>query len=77
MAEADLCDVLPQIAIPTLLIHGDSDVRSPLYVAEQLHAGIPGSKLVVLPGVGHLVNLEAPERFNAELRAFLLSAEPR
>ena len=77
MAEADLCDVLPQIAIPTLLIHGDSDVRSPLYVAEQLHAGIPGSKLVVLRGVGHLVNLEAPERFNAALRAFLRSAESR
>jgi pimeloyl-ACP methyl ester carboxylesterase len=40
----------------------------------QLHAAIPGSKLVVLPGIGHIVNLEAPERFNAEVGAFLARA---
>ncbi len=74
VAEADLRDMLPRIAVPTLLLYGDRDVRAPLTVAEQLHAAIPGSKLVVLPGVGHVVNLEAPERFNAEVRRFLGSA---
>jgi pimeloyl-ACP methyl ester carboxylesterase len=40
-------------------------------VAEDLHSRIPGSQLVVLPGVGHLVDVEAGDRFNAEIRAFL------
>ena len=33
----------------------------------------PGSRLVVTPGVGHAANMEAPERFNAEVRGFLRS----
>ena len=71
-AHADLRDVLPTIRVPTLLIYGDADQRSPVSpVGDALHAGIPGSKLVVFPGPGHVVNLEAPERFNDEVRAFL------
>jgi len=73
-AEADLRDVLPRIGVPTLLLYGDQDVRAPLNVAEDLHAAIPGSTLVVLPGVGHVSSVEAADRFNAELRAFLRSA---
>ena len=47
-AEADLRDVLPLVRIPTLLLHGSADERSPLKVAEALHADIPTSTLVVL-----------------------------
>ena len=70
-AEADLRDVLPRIQVPTLLLYGDSDLRSSLSVAEGLHAAIPHSTLVVLEGVGHQSNIEAADRFNAELRSFL------
>jgi pimeloyl-ACP methyl ester carboxylesterase len=71
-AEADLRDVLPRIQVPTLLLYGDADRRSPPeVVARDLHAKIPGSRLVVLPGVGHQSDMEAPERFNAEVRGFL------
>jgi pimeloyl-ACP methyl ester carboxylesterase len=70
-AEADLRDVLPRIAVPTLLLYGELDQRSPLIVAEELHSAIPGSRLVVLPGVGHQSNIEAADRFNAEVRTFL------
>ncbi|MGI5125234.1 alpha/beta fold hydrolase [Pseudonocardia sp. CA-107938] len=70
-AAADLRAVLPTVAVPTLLIHGDADVRAPRPVAEALHAGIAHSELVLLPGVGHACNLEAPDAFNAELRRFL------
>jgi len=73
-ADADLRDVLPEIDVPTLVIHGDLDKRSPLPVGEDLHDRIPGSRLVVIPGVGHVVNLEAPERFNDEVRSFLRAA---
>jgi pimeloyl-ACP methyl ester carboxylesterase len=70
-AEADLTAVLSTIAVPTLLLYGEFDVRAPRPISEALHAGIPASELVVLPGVGHYVNLEAPETFNVEVRRFL------
>ncbi len=72
-AHADLRDVLPHIRVPTLLLCGEADERSALPVAEALHAAIPTSTMVVLPGLGHESYLESPERFNAEVRAFLRS----
>jgi pimeloyl-ACP methyl ester carboxylesterase len=76
MAEADLRDVLPRVAVPTLLIYGEFDVRSPLAVGEALHASIPGSSLVVLRGVGHASSFEVPDEFNRAVRSFL-GAVPR
>ncbi|MGQ0668963.1 MAG: alpha/beta fold hydrolase [Actinomycetota bacterium] len=70
-AEADLRDVLPRIEVPTLLLCGEEDVRAPQQVWGPLHSGIRGSKLVLIPGVGHVIDVEAAERFNAEVRAFL------
>jgi pimeloyl-ACP methyl ester carboxylesterase len=67
----DLRDVLPHINVPTLLVYGDKDVRAPLTVAEDLHAAISGSTLVVLPDTGHPGNIEAPEEFNRAVRGFL------
>lgn len=69
-AEADLRDMLPTIKVPTLLLYGEADQRSPLNVAENLHAEIPTSRLVIIPAVGHEISLEAPEIFNAEVRSF-------
>jgi pimeloyl-ACP methyl ester carboxylesterase len=71
LAEADLRDVLAYIDVPTLLLYGDQDVRAPREVAEALVAGIPGSRLVMMPGVGHISSVEAPDRFCAEVRTFL------
>ena len=75
-AEADLRDVLPRVDVPTLLLYGDSDVRAPADVAHGLHAGIPGSRLVFIPAAGHVCNIDAPQSFNRELRAFLRSVAP-
>jgi pimeloyl-ACP methyl ester carboxylesterase len=75
VAEADLRDMLAGIDVPTLLVYGDEDVRAPLDVAEELHASIPGSRLVVLPGAGHVCNVEAAERFNTAVRSFLRSLQ--
>lgn len=71
MAEEDLRDVLPTIDVPTLLLYGAEDVRSPRSVAEDLHRGIAGSELVFIAEVGHQANVEAADRFNNEIRAFL------
>ncbi|HET9348154.1 MAG TPA: alpha/beta hydrolase [Arthrobacter sp.] len=68
---ADYRPVLPTISIPTLLLYGADDQRSPLHVAHELHRQISGSKLAVIPDVGHLAHLEAPDAFNTEVRTFL------
>lgn len=73
-AQADLRDVLPRIGVPTLVLHGDRDVRAPLEVAQALHNAIPASSLVVLPGIGHVSSVEAPDLFNREVRRFLEAA---
>lgn len=70
MAGADQRDLLPRIEVPTLLVWGERDVRSPLHVARQFQDAIPDAQLVVIPGAGHLSHLEQPERFNAAVRAF-------
>jgi pimeloyl-ACP methyl ester carboxylesterase len=76
MAEADVRDVLPRIDVPTLLLWGERDARSPLGVARQFQDAIPHAELVVIPGVGHMSNLEAPERFNDAVRAFCRAYAP-
>lgn len=70
---ADYRDVLPAISVPTLLLYGAEDVRSPLTVAREMHGQIPGSQLVVIPDVGHLAAAETPGAFNAEVRRFVHS----
>ncbi|MPZ99432.1 MAG: alpha/beta fold hydrolase [Dehalococcoidia bacterium] len=71
MAEADLREVLPRIDVPTLLLYGELDERSPLHVARDLEARIPNATLTVIPGVGHLISAEAPDAFNDSVRQFL------
>ena len=73
MAEADLREVLPRIEVPALLLYGELDQRSPLKVANALHERIASSQLVVIKGVGHSANVEAPEEFNACVRTFIRS----
>jgi pimeloyl-ACP methyl ester carboxylesterase len=75
-AEADLRDDLPSIGVPTLLIYGERDVRAPREVAEAIHAAIPHSELVFLPGAGHVVSVEVAEAFTAEVRRFLSLLRP-
>ena len=76
MAETDLSDLLPQIGVPTLLIWGDSDVRSPLSVARQFQEAIPDAQLVVIEGAGHMSHLERPDQVNEALREFCRANPP-
>ena len=72
-AETDLRPVLPTVDVPTLILHGEADARSPLANAEALHAAIPRSRLVVLPKLGHACMVEDPEACAAEIRRFVKS----
>jgi 3-oxoadipate enol-lactonase len=62
---------LAQIGVPTLVIVGEDDGVTPPDASRKMHEHIGGSRLVVLPGVGHLSNLEAPEAFTTALEDFL------
>lgn len=70
IAASDQRDLLPRIRVPTLLVWGETDARSPLHIARQFLDAIPSSRLVVIPGAGHVSNMEQPDRFNAALREF-------
>ena len=62
---------LKQIAVPTLVIVGAEDLVTPIAKAEVLANEIPGAKLAILQGVGHLSNLEDSMSFNAVVETFL------
>jgi len=70
-AETDLRPVLPTIDVPTLVLHGEADARSPLANAEALHVAISTSELVVLPKLGHACVVEDPEACATEIRRFV------
>lgn len=57
--------------VPALVLHGAEDQLIPVSEAELLAASLPQSDLVVIPGAGHLPNLEQPDIFNAAVRLFL------
>jgi len=73
LAQTDTRDLLPTIKVPALLVWGDADQRSPLAIGHQIRDAVPSATLSVLPGAGHVSNLEAPAQFNAEVRDFCLS----
>jgi pimeloyl-ACP methyl ester carboxylesterase len=77
MAGADLRDLLPRIDVPTLLIWGELDTRSPLFVARQFEQAIPDTELVILADAGHVSNLEQPTLFNDAVRRFCRAHPPR
>ncbi|MFI5907584.1 alpha/beta fold hydrolase [Dactylosporangium sp. NPDC051541] len=66
LARVDLRPRLREITLPTLVVCGDRDkVNIPL--SRELAAGIPGAELRIIPGAGHLWNLEQPAAFTALL----------
>ena len=73
LAENDTTDLLSTIDVPTLLLWGDDDRRSPLDVAERFRGAVRGAELVVIPGAGHVSNMEQPEAFDAHVRRFCLA----
>jgi pimeloyl-ACP methyl ester carboxylesterase len=61
---------LSALRVPTLIVVGDKDAES-LEPCRHLARLIPNAELAVIPGAGHVVNLAAPQAFNAALGAFL------
>jgi 3-oxoadipate enol-lactonase len=62
---------LGEITAPTLVVVGERDVPRLQETSAVLAEGIRGARLVVLPGVGHMANMEAPRGFNEAVLGFL------
>jgi pimeloyl-ACP methyl ester carboxylesterase len=63
-------------ALPLLIIWGSKDPIIPVGHGEEAHRVLPGSRLEIFDGVGHLPQIEAPGRFVAVLERFLRETEP-
>ncbi len=61
---------LSAIDVPTLVITSDADTLIPAEVSAEMAEHIPGADLLVIPGAGHLSNLEAPAIFTEALQRF-------
>jgi pimeloyl-ACP methyl ester carboxylesterase len=70
-ATFDLRPELSRIAAPTLVIAGEDDFITGPACARELAEGIRDARLVLVPGCGHMIHVEAPERFRDEVLAFL------
>jgi non-heme chloroperoxidase len=68
-------DLLKSLKLPVLVTHGSEDKNSNLIAAEYTAKMIPGAKLSVYQGIGHSPFFEDAPRFNAELAAFVRSAQ--
>lgn len=68
---------LGQIRVPVLCLVGEFDRNAPAPMMERMAAKIPGATFVVLPGLGHLPNLENPAAFDAAVLGFLRDLNAR
>ncbi len=71
----DTYDRLPQVTARTLIVHGDRDILVPAENAEVLHGRIAGSRVRIIPGVGHCFFWEKPEESAQAVVEFLGSLE--
>jgi len=69
--EEDLVDYLPSIKSRTLIVWGENDKLTPLSIARLLKEKIADSELVIIPGFGHNLHLETPEKLSETILKFL------
>lgn len=68
--EHDTSQKLGEIRAPTLIVYGEQDMLTPEHLQRELAEGIPGARLVQIPGAGHLVAAEMAPRFNGLVARF-------
>ena len=72
-AREDQTELLPKVAVPTLIVVGRDDAITPVSDSEKMHSSIAGSRLVIIEGAGHVSNIEQASVFNREVSMFLSS----
>ncbi len=67
----DIRDRLPEIACPTLVIHGTDDVIEPVASGAAFARGIPGAQWLPIEGAGHVPTITRPEIVTSAIRSFI------
>ncbi len=67
----DVTSQLGAIKLPVRVVVGALDPATPVAASEAIHKAIPGSELVILPGVSHMLACEDPAAFHATVLPFL------
>jgi len=70
-AAIDVTEILPAVAVPTLVLHRTDDAVLPSSGGRDLAAGIPNARIVELPGADHLVWMGDGEDIAGEIEEFL------
>ncbi len=70
-AAHDASDHLAKVDVPTLIVAGEKDTWTPMWLSVRMHAFIPGSEMVVLPGGSHVGPIEHPALVDRSVAAFL------
>ena len=73
MNRSDSTGLLIEIELPVLIVVGEEDELTPVKESRAMHASIAGSTLEIIPGAGHVSNIENPHEFNSAVRNFLAS----
>ena len=76
LATLDLRQHLSSIAVPALILVGEQDEATPPPMAQELCAGLPNAKLIVLAGCAHVPQLQAPGVFMDAIRGFINADKP-
>jgi len=73
---ADMRPWLADIRCPLLVACGDGDLLTPQEHSREIAHAVPHARLEVVPGAGHLMTWEQPERVNALLLQWLADLQP-
>jgi 3-oxoadipate enol-lactonase len=68
---ADFKKQLKTIHVPTLVLIGEEDLKTPMSLSEVIHKNIPNSILKTVPNAMHLSNVDNPHQFNQFVKDFL------
>lgn len=74
LATLDLRPELAGVKLPALVLVGEMDEATPSPMSVELAAGLPDARLVILPGLAHVPQLQAPEQFLAAVADFIGAA---
>jgi len=71
LAEHTAWDHLPHVNVPTLVVGGEKDSFTPLWLSRRMADAIPGSEFVIIPGGTHTAPLEQPALVGERIHRFL------
>lgn len=76
LAEHTAWDHLPHVDVPTLVLGGERDSFTPLWLSRRMADAIPGSEFMIVPGGSHTAPLEQPAMVNDRVSRFLAQRIP-